>query len=90
MADHSLTLTNCQHLSLTGVTNVDSFDDNQIVLNTVQGPLFLRGEDLHITQLNLEQGIVAVEGSRLTSLEYRPVQQRLKDKSRRVFERLLR
>jgi len=90
MAEHSLTLTNCQFLSLTGVTNVGSFDDNQIVLDTVQGPLFLRGENLHITQLNLEQGIVSIEGHKVFSLEYRPQHQRLKDKSRRVLDRLLR
>lgn len=87
--EHSLTLDNRQSLSLTGVTNVVSFGEKEIVLDTCQGPLILSGEDLHITQLSLEEGKLSVQGQKVVSLEYRVPQQGIRDKSRQVFSRLL-
>lgn len=89
MAEHSLTLTNRQGLFLTGITNVGSFDEAEIILDTLQGPLVLKGEDMHITQLNLEEGKVSIHSKKITSLEYKPPHQGFKGKSRSVLGRLL-
>lgn len=56
-------------LSVTGVLDVDSFDDRQIVAKTVKGTLILRGSDLHIDRLSLDTGDLAVTGL-LTELGY--------------------
>ena len=56
-------------LSVTGVLDVDSFDDRQIVAKTVKGVLILRGSDLHIDALSLDTGDLTVTGL-ITELGY--------------------
>lgn len=56
-------------LSVTGVLDVDSFDDRQIVAKTVKGSLILRGNDLHIDKLTLDTGDLTVTGL-ITDLGY--------------------
>ncbi|MBO8127096.1 MAG: sporulation protein YabP [Firmicutes bacterium] len=60
--DHQLSLKKREELRLTGVLNVESFDDQEIIVDTNAGGLIIRGEDLHIGQLNLEAGNLAVHG----------------------------
>ncbi len=60
--DHQLSLKKREELRLTGVVNVESFDDQEIIVDTSAGGLIIRGEDLHIGQLNLEAGNLAVHG----------------------------
>jgi sporulation protein YabP len=55
-AGHTFTLTNRQNLSLRGVQHVDNFDDDTIVLSTTMGVLTIRGHNLRIQTLDLEQG----------------------------------
>ena len=57
-----LVLTDRKVLSLVGVLHVASFDDGEIALDTVLGFLSLKGEGLHITQLNLEERTLTAEG----------------------------
>lgn len=67
---HRLTLTERKHLVLEGVQHVGSFDEKEITLDTSLGFLALKGEDLHITQLNLDDGLLTVEGF-VISLEFK-------------------
>jgi sporulation protein YabP len=60
--NHVMTLTNRERMTVTGVLGVESFDDQEIVLETEYGTLTLRGEDLHIKQLDLESAKFEVEG----------------------------
>ena len=48
--------------SITGVTDVHSFDENLVVLETSQGLLTLKGKNLHVSRLMLEQGEVELYG----------------------------
>lgn len=59
---HKLSLVNRQYFALEGVVQIESSDEKEIVLETKMGFLFLQGDDLHITQLNLEDGEMKVEG----------------------------
>ncbi|MBO8141135.1 MAG: sporulation protein YabP [Firmicutes bacterium] len=52
-----------------GVVNVESFDDQEVVVETDAGMLFVRGENLHIKELNLETGALQVTGT-VHGLEY--------------------
>ena len=49
-------------MELSGVSNVISFDANEIILTTQLGDLLIKGNDLHISKLNLEYSNVDVEG----------------------------
>ena len=66
---HSLTLTDRKRLSLTGVEDVDCFNEQIVVLRTPLGALTLSGEGLNISQLNLGEGKLMVEGE-ITAIEY--------------------
>ncbi|MGE5674345.1 MAG: sporulation protein YabP [Mycobacterium leprae] len=62
VARHSLMLMNREQIAVQGVLAVDSFNDGHIVLETVMGTMTLRGEGLHIKQLDLESGRFGAEG----------------------------
>ena len=56
-------------LSVTGVSDVDSFDEQTITVFTELGELSVRGADLHITKLSVETGELTVDG-RIDALIY--------------------
>jgi sporulation protein YabP len=62
-------LLNRRLLEVSGVLNVDSFDSQEFLLETELGFLNVKGQNLHIKNLNLEQGFVAIEGT-INSLNY--------------------
>lgn len=59
---HNLTLENRNILNLTGVTDVDNFDEHQIVLYTQLGELTIQGKNLHINSMSVDTGKLSVEG----------------------------
>lgn len=59
---HGLTLADRKKLTLTGVTEVVSFDDTSVVVNTPIGTLVVMGQDLQLKTLTGEGGNVVVEG----------------------------
>ncbi|HEU4963770.1 MAG TPA: sporulation protein YabP [Bacilli bacterium] len=59
---HDIILRNRQYLEVTGVMNVESFDAHEFVLQTQYGYVAIRGENLHIKTLNLENAFVSIEG----------------------------
>ena len=60
---HKLTLNERKALSVTGVTEVVSFDEASVVLRTSMGTLIVEGADLQLKTLSQDGGQVAVEGS---------------------------
>lgn len=66
---HKLTLNQREDLSLSGVTEVVSFDDTSVILKTHLGVLTVLGQDLVLKTLSLEGGQVAVSGH-ITALSY--------------------
>ena len=60
---HKIVLPNRRAGSFTGVLDVISFDISEILLETEQGMLHVKGNDLHVNRLNLEKGEVDIEGS---------------------------
>ena len=66
---HRLTLNERRQLSMTGVSEVVSFDDTAVVLRTELGMLVIQGKDLQLKTLSVEGGQVAVDGS-VSSLHY--------------------
>ena len=68
-AGHSITLEERERLCVSGVEEVESFDENTIVMVTAGGALVVRGSGLHIEQLSLDGGQLRVEGQ-VESLTY--------------------
>lgn len=59
---HHLTLEDRERLTVSGVEEVESFDEATIVMVTGQGVLVVRGEGLHIEKLSLDGGDLKVDG----------------------------
>ena len=60
---HSLIIKKKKKLLLTGVSDVKSFDDDAVVMDTVMGELTVKGEKLHILGFNRETGDLTLEGA---------------------------
>ena len=58
----NITLENRKKLTLTGVEEVISFDDEKILLNTTLGSLTIRGEELKMNKLDVQNGDVIIIG----------------------------
>jgi len=88
MADHTIKLINRKNMELTGVNNVNTFDEQLILLETGMGLISISGQDLHITRLNLDEGKVDLEGS-INSVEYKAQGADVKSKGKNILNRLL-
>lgn len=66
---HNLVLEDRRLLTLSGVSDVDSFDEETVVVFTDLGELTIRGADLHINRLSVEVGELTVEG-KISALIY--------------------
>lgn len=60
---HKLVINNRKTSLITGVLDVLSFDLNEVLLETEQGMLMIKGTDLHVNRLNLEKGEVDLSGN---------------------------
>lgn len=59
---HSIIWKGRKNGSITGVKDVRSFDENTVILETELGLLTIKGKELHMGRLMLEQGEVELEG----------------------------
>ncbi len=66
---HKVSMTNRKSCIINGVKDVLSFDIHEILLETEQGMLMIKGEDLHVNRLTLEKGEADIEG-RIDSFTY--------------------
>ena len=69
---HKIAMMNRRTGSITGVTDVISFDIAEVLLETELGMLQIKGADLHVNRLSLEKGEIDIEG-RIDSLVYSDV-----------------
>ena len=72
---HKLTLDERSRLTMTGVTEVVSFDDTTVVLRTALGDLEVQGQELKLKALSPEGGQVAVDGH-ISALYYEEPRQK--------------
>ncbi|MCI8310694.1 MAG: sporulation protein YabP [Lachnospiraceae bacterium] len=66
---HKIHMMNRRTGSITGVTDVISFDIAEVLLETELGMLQIKGADLHVNRLSLEKGEIDLEG-RIDSIQY--------------------
>ncbi len=59
---HSIILEGRKKISISGVTDVDKFDENIVILFTNMGELTIKGSDLHVNDLSVENGEMNIEG----------------------------
>lgn len=54
---------------ISGVDQVDSFNENNIVLSTIKGGLSIKGEGLNVGKLNIDEGTLNISGM-INSITY--------------------
>ena len=85
---HNLILENRRKLSVSGIDEVESFNEEEIILITSHSAvLVIRGMELHITKLNVDTGDVNITGE-ISSMDY--LEESAKKKGTGILSRLLR
>lgn len=69
MHNHNLIMENRERLTITGVIDIHSFDDELVLVETEMGILTIKGNDLKMNKLNLENNELVVEG-KIAALVY--------------------
>lgn len=60
---HNIILEDRKMLSISGVEDIDSFDENTVILFTDLGELTIRGTNLHINKINVDTGELTMDGN---------------------------
>ena len=66
---HTIKLENRKTMAITGVLDVDGFDEHTIVLATSYGIMTIHGNELHINKLNIDEGSLNIEGE-VSAIQY--------------------
>ncbi len=66
---HNIIMESRKKLSVSGVEDVESFHEEEIVLHTGMGILIVEGDNLHINKLSVDTGEVAIDGE-ISALRY--------------------
>ncbi|BAC12024.1 hypothetical conserved protein [Oceanobacillus iheyensis HTE831] len=85
--EHSVKINNRKDLEITGVKEVDSFDNEEFILETVMGYLIVRGQNLQLKNLDVTEGIVTIKG-KIYELSY--VDEQQQEKAKGFFSKLFR
>ena len=69
ISNHTISLTERKSINLTGVKKIDSFDNEEFLMDTVMGYVTIKGSELEIVKLDTFQGNVSIKG-KIDSLIY--------------------
>lgn len=89
VGQHRISLVNREVCAINGVSDVLSFDVGEVLLETEQGMLMIRGSELHVSRLTLEKGEVDIDG-RIDSLTYSEQTASAGSKAESLLSRLFR
>ncbi len=59
---HNVIMENRSTLSISGVTDVDNFDDKNILIYTQMGEMVVNGKNLHVNSMSVETGDMTIDG----------------------------
>lgn len=68
-AAHNVIMESRRNLTISGVMDIDSFDEESVIVFTELGELTIRGQGLHINKIDVESGDLSMEGD-IDSLSY--------------------
>lgn len=83
---HTITLNERKNIVITGVKKIESFDNEEFLIETLMGFLVVKGEQLEIIKLDTYQGSVSIKG-KINSFNYID-DEKSKDKEDGIFNRL--
>ena len=62
LMNHNITINERQNLLISGITKIDSFDNEEFLLETSAGPIGVNGKDLEIIKLDTYEGTIMIKG----------------------------
>lgn len=68
-ANHNIIMENRSKMSLSGVTDVDCFDEHTILIYTIMGELTIKGKHLQVNDFSVETGEMSLQGD-IYSISY--------------------
>ncbi len=84
---HIITITDRHKITLTGVMDVFSFDEEAVELETSEGYIEIKGEELHIVKMNIDDGDMIIDGF-ITELVYHEAQSSSSKKKSSMLSKL--
>lgn len=69
LGNHSVTINERKNIVITGVKKIDSFDEEEFLMETSMGHIVIKGNGLEIIKLDTYQGNVSIKG-KVNSLSY--------------------
>lgn len=66
---HNVIMESRKKISVSGVEDVESFNEEEIILHTCMGVMILKGRELHISKLSVDSGEASVSGE-IVSIDY--------------------
>lgn len=85
-SSHSISINERKTINITGVKKIDSFDNEEFLMDTIMGYIVIKGEDLEIVKLDTFQGNVSIKG-KINSFNYMDSSNK-KNKEDGVFSKL--
>ena len=76
---HEINLLNRYKLSITGINKINSLNNEEFIIDTIQGNLLIRGSDLKMQQLDIDKGQIWIEG-KIDTIEYLDKEEKKKEK----------
>jgi sporulation protein YabP len=62
LSNHSIHMDNRKRLDITGVTEVLTFNEDLVVINTVMGGMNIKGRGMKVNKLNVDNGEMSIDG----------------------------
>jgi sporulation protein YabP len=84
--EHDVIMRGRKLLEITGVKQVESFDNEEFLLDTVMGAISIRGQNLQMKNLDVDKGIVSIKGSRIFDVIY--LDEQHGEKAKGLFSKL--
>lgn len=84
--NHNITINERKNIVISGVKKIDSFDNEEFLMETTMGYIIIKGSELEIVKLDTYQGNVSIKG-KINSLNYMENASK-KDKEEGIFSRL--
>ena len=67
--NHNVTISDRKNIVITGVKKIESFDDEEFLMDTSMGYILIKGEALEVVKLDTYQGNVSIKG-KINHLSY--------------------
>lgn len=83
MEKHNVTIENREIISITDVTGIDTFDEEEVCIQLTEGGMIIKGKNLHIQKLDLDCGEAIIAGE-ITALTYMK-----KSPDKKLFRKLI-